>query len=98
MCSHGDRGEVVLYDFGLSFLIDEVVTPGQDQPILVGVVLERSDVHQPTDHGVTTLGSRVDPFDKLAIAGGFEDQFLPDLRNGLKVGVGLFGGDIGVVG
>lgn len=63
MCSHGDRSEVVLDDLGLSFLADEVVAPGQDQSILVGVVLERSDLHEATDHGVTALDARVDPLD-----------------------------------
>lgn len=79
MRSHRHRSQVVLDDLGLSFLADEVVAPGQDQSILVSVVLERSDVHQPTDHGVAALDARVDPLDELAVAGDFEDQLLPDL-------------------
>lgn len=40
MCSHGDGGEIVLYDLGLSFLVDEVVSSRKDKSILVGGVLE----------------------------------------------------------
>lgn len=79
MCSHRDGCEVILNDFRLPFLIDEVVTPSQDQSILIGVVLERSDMYEPTDHGISVLDARIDFFNELPVARGFEDQFLPYL-------------------